>query len=326
MPLDTGAVAQRADKSSSDESVVVGLDSEPGGSLGASLRAARIARGLSIEQVSLTTRIRPRHLEAIEDMRIDELPSRPFSTGYVRAYATAVGLDAEAAAAQFKLEAPDRDEALHAPPGVRSDRHGGLRFVGLAVAVVGTGVLVWNLAQHSLVGGAQRPGVAVAPAAATVRARPALVQGPLALGAPLPPPAEATTPQPYVTPGLEAASSASGAPASGASPSAESLAATTDPADQVGAPFVAKGAVYGVPAAQSDVVLQASKAASVIIHGADGTVYFARHLAAGEAYRAPRIPTLVVSAPEPDAIRVFVGGVLKGPLTTENTPLSKLSG
>src|SRR5271154_3602811 len=115
MPLDTGAFAQGADVSFTDEGggAVVTLDT--GGNLGESLRAARLALGLSIDQVSLTTRIRPRHLEAIEAMRVDELPSPPFSTGYVRAYAAAVGLDGEAAAARFRQESPDRDEPLRAP-------------------------------------------------------------------------------------------------------------------------------------------------------------------------------------------------------------------
>lgn len=318
MPLDTGAVAQGADVSFADEGVVTAL-TDDNRSLGAALQAARIARGLTIDQVSLSTRIRPRHLEAIEAMRLAELPSPPFSTGYVRAFATAVGLDGEAAAARFRLESPGRDEPLRAPPGVRAERHPGLRLVGLAVVVVGTGVLIWNIAQHGLVGAAvAQHRVASAPTA-TARLKTAPVQGTLALGAPLPPPPEATTPQPYVTPGLAAAS--------GASPAASSAPpVSTDPTDQAGAPFVAKGAVYGVPASQSDVVLQAKTAASVIVHGADGTVYFARHLAPGEAYRAPRMQALVISAPEPGAIRVFVGGALKGPLMAADTPLSKLAG
>jgi cytoskeleton protein RodZ len=330
MPLDTGAVAQLADQSSADERITVALESVAGRTLGETLRAARISRGLSLDQVALTTRIRARHLAAIEESRVDELPSPPFSTGYVRAYATAVGLDADAAAARFRREAPDRDEALHAPPGVRAERHGGLKLVGLAVIVIGTGVLGWNIARHAMTGGGSHANAAVAASATTAaaKAKPSTVDGPLALGAPLPPPPEATTPQPYVTPGLEAASGSSGAPVTAASSAAAATAAATaaDPANQAGAPFVAKGAVYGVSAAQSDVILQATRPASVIIHGADGTVYFARHLQAGEAYRAPRIQTLVVSAPAPDAIHVFVGGLLKGPLTTEDTPLSKLSG
>ena len=321
MPLDTGAVASGLATTSTDEGVVA-LPSVAPRNLGETLRAARIAHGVSLEQIALITRIRHQHLAAIENMQVDQLPSRPFSIGYVRAYASALGMDPEEAAARFKSETPDPnlDQPLRAPVGVRAERHGGLKLVGVAVAVVGTAILGWNVAQHALASDSQaRPASAMAVALAKVK--PAMTQGPLTLGAPLPPPPEATTPQPYVTPGLEAPS---GAGASAAS--AAEAAAPTDPADQAGAPFAAKGEVYGVPAAQSDVVLQATKAASVVIHGPDGSVYFARHLAAGEAYRAPRVSSLTITAPEPEAIRLYVGGALKGTLTAEETPLPKLGG
>jgi hypothetical protein len=41
------------------------------------------------------------------------------------------------------------------------------------------------------------------------------------------------------------------------------------------------------------VTLQAIKSASLIVRGADGSVYFARQLRAGEAYRAPQLGGLV---------------------------------
>jgi hypothetical protein len=147
----------------------------------------------------------------------------------------------------------------------------------------------------------------------------ASVAGPLSVGAPLPAPAESTTPQPYVTPGLEQALGPSAAEAA-----AQSAAAAAQ-APPVGSPFTPRGAVYGVPAHQSAVILQARKSASLVIHGADGSVYFARQLVPGEAYRAPQIKGLTIDVSEPEKFDVFVGGVLKGPLTAPRILATQLA-
>ena len=60
---------------------------------GSGLKAAREARGLSIEDLSRTTRISAISLTRIETCDWRELPAEVFVTGFVRAYARAVGLD-----------------------------------------------------------------------------------------------------------------------------------------------------------------------------------------------------------------------------------------
>ncbi len=89
--------------------------------------------------------------------------------------------------------------------------------------------------------------------------------------------------------------------------------------------FVAHGAVYGASAGQSPVVIQARKAAGLVVHGPDGSVYFARQLVAGEAYRAPQIAGLTLDVSEPDKFEVYVGGLLKGPLTSPKTAATSLA-
>jgi cytoskeleton protein RodZ len=315
MPVDAGVMTPGFDLAGRDANPARTGDSlETAESLGAALRGRREAQGLDLEQLSLATRIRPQYLAALEAMRLDELPSRPFAIGYVRAYASAVGLDPEQAVIRYKLEAPDRDPVRAAPVGV--DREGDPRFTMVIVAgvLVIAAIVAWNIAQHVM----SRPASARRTQAVAARivnsSKPP--SGPVSLGAPLPPPTESTTPEPYVTPGLNAApgGNASAAPS------------ITAPAPAVGTPFQAKGPVYGAPAANALVILQAEKPTSVVVRGADGTVYFARQLETGEAYGASTLPGLTVEVSNPATVSVYVGRALKGPLPAATASLSSLAG
>jgi cytoskeletal protein RodZ len=61
--------------------------------IGAELRAAREAKGLSIRTVAERTRVQPRMLAAIELNNVAAIPPRPFGRGFVRAFAKEVDLD-----------------------------------------------------------------------------------------------------------------------------------------------------------------------------------------------------------------------------------------
>ena len=61
--------------------------------VGGRLRAAREAQGLSVAEVAARTRVTQRFLEALEQDRLDLLPSPTYASGFARAYARAVGLD-----------------------------------------------------------------------------------------------------------------------------------------------------------------------------------------------------------------------------------------
>ena len=63
------------------------------GGIGAQLRAAREARGLTLEQVAAETRIPQRHLQTIEAGDFAALPARTYAIGFSRTYARLVGLD-----------------------------------------------------------------------------------------------------------------------------------------------------------------------------------------------------------------------------------------
>jgi cytoskeleton protein RodZ len=322
MPLDTGAVIESlvspgTATPSADRARPPNLNTP--GELGQILRAVRLHRDLDLDDLSQITRIRVGYLAAIEHMRLDQLPSRPFALGYVRAYAAALGLDGDLAAARFKVESPDGSEPLRAPMGVRRETDPRLKMLGLGAGLVVAAIVTWNIAQHLLTKNAPAHHGAAEVAAAAAKPPTVSLAGPLALGAPLPAPSESTTPQPYVTPGLEQAMGPSAAQAA-----AQSAAAAAE-APQVGSPFAPKGAVYGASARQSSVIVQARKGASLVVHGADGSVYFARQLAAGEAYRTPVIAGLTIDVSEPEKFDVFVGGALKGPLTGPRTLAAQLA-
>lgn len=61
--------------------------------IGGRLRAAREARGLSLQDVANQTRIPVRHLQHVEQEAWDDLPGVTYCVGFARAYANAVGLD-----------------------------------------------------------------------------------------------------------------------------------------------------------------------------------------------------------------------------------------
>jgi cytoskeleton protein RodZ len=62
---------------------------------GERLRAAREAKGMSVQDVASATRIPKRHLETIEDGDFAVLPGRTYAIGFSRSYARAVGLNDE---------------------------------------------------------------------------------------------------------------------------------------------------------------------------------------------------------------------------------------
>ena len=90
--------------------------------------------------------------------------------------------------------------------------------------------------------------------------------------------------------------------------------------------FNPRGAIYGASASASQVVIQARKAASLVVRMADGRVLFARQLAAGDAWRAPAGVAAVVDVSSHFTdFDVYLNGEHGGTLTAEQTPLSQLN-
>lgn len=71
---------------------------------GERLRAARVGRGLTLEQVAAQTRIPKRQLVMLEAGDFAGLPGRTYALGFSRTYAKLVGLDDDEIAAQVRAE------------------------------------------------------------------------------------------------------------------------------------------------------------------------------------------------------------------------------
>jgi len=314
-PLDTGSVThilrlvdplERAGPAEKDYPAI-----------GEYLRAVREHNGLTIAELAQATRISKAYLQALEEGDGSRLPSRPFAIGYVRSYAKALGLDDEAAAARYKRETPSSDsEALRNPIGVKHEKTPKSPLVLAAILLVVAAVIGWNVVQRAT--GPKEPALPSVPTIADAPEPAPAQAGAIALGAATPPPAEQTTPAPYVTPGLMPAD----ANAVGAAPVA-STAAPALPPVKLAPVFATRGPVYGAPAGAPAAVLLAGRPAALIVRGPAGAVHFARQLAAGEAYRAPLGQGLSIETTDPSAFGFYVAGALRGTLVVPVTPLDR---
>ena len=297
---DEGVVEGRT--TASDAQVLSG-----GEHVGAALRAVREARGLAVEDVAALTRIRPAYVQALESLRLRDLPSRPFVIGYVRAYAQALGLSGDAAVGRFKADDPDTNDALGPPGGIGRFSQRRLRPLILAGLLILSAIIVWNLIRRVTLQGEDRPRaplVTAAPIAATPK-------GPMTLGSPLPAPVESNAPPAYLTPGLESELSA-GLP--------EGAISEEDPTLlDLGETFSPRGAIYG-PDASGRLVLQARRPTTLIVWGPGRTAWFARPLATGEAYRVEPFRGLSFETVEGGVIAVYFEGRARGALPAGLTP------
>ena len=89
---------------------------------GADLRAAGRRVGWSLPAMAGALRIRLPHLEALEEGRIGDLPGNAYALGFLRTYASALGLDPNEIARRFKAEAAavNQKTELAFPPRCRN--------------------------------------------------------------------------------------------------------------------------------------------------------------------------------------------------------------
>ena len=314
--------------------------------IGGELRTARERLGWDIEAVAEALRLKPSFIRAIEQGDLAGLPAPAYTVGFVRTYATALGLDPNEAIRRFRGE---RDEvnrktelAFPAPVPHRGVPAGALILVGAIIAV--GGYIGWyHYSGRSLRSTAtvdQVPAhleplappavprvVMVAPASPANGAPP--VPPPAAYDASLarepdvsPSSAAAAVPMPPAAPPVAAASAPAAASSGTASPA---VVAATIPAP-VQAAEGAANAVAGMPSpgVPGPMVIQATADAWIEIKNATGRVVYETVLHPGGSYTVPDQPQLTLTTGNASATEVILSGNTIGPLkghVLRNVPL-----
>ncbi|WP_318765824.1 helix-turn-helix domain-containing protein [Lactiplantibacillus carotarum] len=81
-------------------------ENEEKSTIGARLKAARTAKGLTIDDLQQITKIQKRYLIAIEDEQFDKLPGDFYVRAFVKQYADTVDLDGNALLEEYRDELP----------------------------------------------------------------------------------------------------------------------------------------------------------------------------------------------------------------------------
>jgi hypothetical protein len=76
------------------------------------LHGARVQQGVSLQDIARSTRLSPRIVKALDSGRFEQLPAGVYARSYVRAFAAAVGLDADAALTTLSDQLPQPVELV----------------------------------------------------------------------------------------------------------------------------------------------------------------------------------------------------------------------
>jgi cytoskeleton protein RodZ len=278
----------------------------PAARVGEELRAARRHLGWELPQLASSLRIRQSYLEAIEAGRVGELPGATYALGFVRAYATALGLDAEDMARRFRAVAEDATGKpplrFPAPVPRRGVPAGAVILLGLVILAGAYAGWYWATEHRAGTRVEVVPPIAEQHAAEAPPPAPSPQVGsilpstaPPALPAPKPETtAQASPPAPAQSPGTLAAAPP---PYSGTQPSQTPAATGAPPGGQAPAPSPSAGqAATSAPGAQpptppppggSRIVVKATADAWVTVKPQSGPPLLNKLMQAGETWPLP---------------------------------------
>lgn len=121
---------------------------------GDNLRREREMRGITLEEISSTTKISVRFLELLEAEEFSKLPGGIFIRSFIRSYANYLGLDEEQVMAEYQLVAPPQGGEDFSRLGVtgnsanKKNRTPVLPWI-IAVILLAGGYAIFRYAHHS---------------------------------------------------------------------------------------------------------------------------------------------------------------------------------
>ncbi len=265
-------------------------------SFGEGLRREREMRGVSLEEISTTTKINMRFLRALEAEDFAKLPGGLFTRSFLRAYADYLGLEPDRVLAEYQLIATTKPEALPRISVTRQPqrRKGSVaRFVPLLIALplLAAGYILYRYAHRPPEASVSAPVMPAASSTSGATAANAAV-GPAAQGSTSPSATSTSAGAPAVPNPAEPNSATSGAQSladTEKSPTGGQAFASNASGGTVGGGETASGSRGGSPSAavavpqaagaEGDLVLQvmATERTWVAVE-ADGKTIFQRTL------------------------------------------------
>jgi cytoskeleton protein RodZ len=267
--------------------------SAPAAKLGGELRTRRQSLGWELPELSQSLRIRQPYLEAIEAGRMSELPGNTYALGFVRAYASALGLNGEQIAGRFRAESAEANirPALSFPAPVpqRGVPAGALMLLGLLI--LGGSYAGWYyVSEHERTPAETVPPIPdrLLPSAEKPTPSPQVASILPSASPPAPRPA-APTPAPNPAPSSAAATQAATAPAAALSPAPVIPApAAPSPSPPIPATPVTAGAPpVTPPPSGTRIVVKATADAWVTIKQPNGPPLLNKLMQAGETWPVP---------------------------------------
>jgi cytoskeleton protein RodZ len=334
---------------------------ETGSRIGSELRAARERLGWEIDAVAEALRLKPAFIRAIEQGDIRNLPGTAYAVGFVRTYATALGLDPNEAIRRFRAEREEVNRKTEldfpAPVPTRGVPAGAIVLVGAIIAIGGYAAwyhysgrgdrateAVDALPTHlEPLAPPPAPKVASLSSPNTQGAASSAAAGGSAATAPAasaslpstPAVASAMPNEPDVSPSSAAAAvppTVAQAPAAPATSSTDTTVASvappvvqaTDGAAASGGSAPAAAAPAGAVPAGTGVVIQATADAWIEIKDGKGRVLYQTILHPGDSYKVPDQPQLTLTTGNAAGTQVVLAGNVIGPLkghVLHNIPL-----
>lgn len=172
--------------------------------IGETLRAARLAKGVSLEEAAAATRIRRSALQALESDDFDSLPASVYTRGFLVNYARYLGLIAEDIAEEFDRQ--DRDstetsveESQEEPP--RRSSLFSLKILLAFASMIVLGVIL-NFVYEEYLSAGPAPTVVESEPTPTTEPTPLVRVPPLRTPSPVPTPEPPPTPTPVIVTGV----------------------------------------------------------------------------------------------------------------------------